>query len=134
MKHFAILIFVLFTTSIFAQKANVDKAVNDITKLYKLSDSQKTQYKDIVQVKFDSFSDAMDESKSGKMDQEALDEASKKYDEAFLAILDDNQKQIFYIQKRMAVGAMADRKVQGKQEIKQAKIQNAKPANKPEKQ
>lgn len=129
MKQFSILILVLVSTSIFAQKANynIDKAVDDITKLYKLSDSQKTQYKDIVQTKFDSFAQVMKDTKDGKPNQASMDEASKKYDESFLAILTEDQKQIFYIQKRMAIGAKADRKAQSMKDIKQAnQIQPAK--------
>lgn len=121
MKHFSILMFVLLSTALFSQKAsyNIDKAVNDITKLYNLSDSQKAQYKEIVTAKYKSFTKVRANNNDREANQEAIDEASKKYDDSFLAILDERQKEIFHIQKKMATGIKADRQAQSANDLLQ---------------
>lgn len=109
LKFFIFALTLTFSIQLSAQnKTEVDKSVERISKMYNLNDAQKSTYREIVQKKYDALVELKEIVDEPEAYKEGLKKAKDEYDQAFEGVLNDDQKKIFAIQKRMAAGAEAD--------------------------
>jgi hypothetical protein len=98
MKYITFLVLCLLAISLSGQSNgyNIDKAVDKTSKLFNLDQSQKSAYKDILAKKIESYKAA---NITKDRDVDAIADADDAYDTSFLAILNDDQKELFKAQK-----------------------------------
>ena len=98
MKYITFLVLCLLAISLSGQSNgyNIDKAVDKTSKFFNLDQSQKTSYKDILTKKLESYKAA---NISKNRDVDAIAKADDAYNASFLAILNDDQKELFKAQK-----------------------------------
>lgn len=103
MKYIIFLTLCLLSISVTAQTVNynIDRAAAKNVNLYSMDAGQASSYKEILRTKLNAYKAATSE-KDKSIDHEAIAEADKAYDESFMAILNDDQMQIFKIQQKMA--------------------------------
>lgn len=98
MKYITFLVLCLLAVSLSGQSNgyNIEKAVAKTANLFNLDQSQQSSYKDILTKKYESYKAA---NSATRRDVDAIAKADKAYDASFLAILNDDQKELFKAQK-----------------------------------
>ena len=134
MKYLALILSLLFSASLVGQDKgyNVDKTVEKLSKLYNLTDAQKSQFKPILEAKLKVYSDMLEKSqKSTKkdIDQKKIIEADNTYQKSVLAILDEDQKKAFINHQRISKGLIQSDKVMTQDEVKTLSGSKVKSAN-----
>ncbi len=103
MKYITFLILCLLSITVTAQTVNynVDRAAAKNVSLYSLDAGQASAYKEIVRTKLKAYNAATSKKDKTK-DYAAIAKADEAYNVSFEAILNDEQKEIFKIQQKMA--------------------------------
>jgi len=115
MKYLSTLILVFIAIiSMVAQDSNnkLQEVIDKNIELYNLDVSQKVQYIEIANTKYESYNMAKANDPNFSYRSESLKKADKVYEEAFLSILNDEQKKIYQQQKAIAENAKANQKFQ----------------------
>jgi len=113
MKYLSTLILVFIVViSMVAQDSNnkLQEIIDKNIELYNLDVSQKVKYIEIANTKYESYKVAKANDPNFSYRSESLKKADKVYEEAFLSILNDEQKIIYQQQKTLAENANTNQK------------------------
>jgi len=103
MKNLIFIAFFLFSLGAFGQNdAQIAKQAKPMIELYKLDNTQASQFISILKTKAESLTEVNSSKEIDKT--ESLQNLETAYEKSFLAILNDDQKKIFEAQKIIADG------------------------------